>query len=68
MLSQAQEWAFNMESCRACDEKLMCHTATGIEKQTEGKTESASQTILWHSQKHSTHIKRENKKQQTFLI
>jgi hypothetical protein len=51
-----------MESCRACGGKRVCHTATGIEKQSETKTESDSQTVLWQPQKIFHHIKRKNNK------
>jgi hypothetical protein len=47
MVSQEQEWDFNMEPCRARDEKSCCHTTSAAEKQAETKTQSSSQSVLW---------------------
>jgi hypothetical protein len=62
MFPQPQEFIFNMDLCRACEEKCVSHTVTGTKKQTETKTESSTQPFLWHSQNRHTHIKRENRK------
>jgi hypothetical protein len=49
MLSHAQELIFNMDPCKACEEKPLCHTITGKEKQSKNKKQPNPQAVLWHS-------------------
>jgi hypothetical protein len=47
VLSQAQEYGFNMDTCSACGEKVVCHTASGKEKQCKTRKQPNLQTVLW---------------------
>jgi hypothetical protein len=62
MPPQPQEFIFNMDLCRACEEKRICHTATANKKQAENKTEPHSQPFLWQTQNKNHHIKRKTQK------
>jgi hypothetical protein len=46
MIPQAHRYGFNMELCRACEEKRVYHTITAVELQTETKSAAKTQTIL----------------------
>jgi hypothetical protein len=48
MLPQAHRCRFNMEPCRACGEKHVCHTETGAEKGCFYKKQLPSFAVLWH--------------------
>jgi hypothetical protein len=48
MLPHAQELILNMDACRACEEKPICHTKTGREKQRKPKKQPNPQAVLWH--------------------
>jgi hypothetical protein len=61
-LSHSHPASCNMEPCRACEEKRICHTETDAKKHCCNKTEPSPQTVLWHPQNRNTHTKRKTRK------
>jgi hypothetical protein len=59
---------FNMEPCWMCVEICLCHKSADAEKQTDNKTETCFQPVLWHPAKCLTHIKSITHNSPFFLI
>jgi hypothetical protein len=62
MVSQAQEWDFNMEPCRARDEKRCCHTVSAAEKKQKPKHEAILKRSCGISKSKRSHKEKKQQK------
>jgi hypothetical protein len=60
MLPHPHGGGFNIEPCTSCEEKLVSHTGTGVEKRCKPKTQPPSIAVLWKIKSRHTHIKTKN--------